>query len=88
MLQVLDFGVMRLLVRNLVRVFSHICEGYYPLCETTAATLRVAKYRIEFMRRRRRASTVPGPEYVSVFATVRLSPNTQWLNMHVFVARL
>jgi len=58
-LQVLDMGVTRLLVHRLVRVFSYICEGYYPLCETIYATLRVANVRIEFMGRRSRASRVP-----------------------------
>ena len=68
MLQVLDMGVTRMLVHRLVRVFPHICEGYYPLCETIAATLRVANKRIEFMGRRSRASNVPGPGYVCPFA--------------------
>lgn len=58
-LQVLDMGVTRLLVHRLVRVFPYICEGYYPLCETIDATLRVANVRIEFMGRRSRASRVP-----------------------------
>jgi len=88
MLQVLDLGVTRLLVHRLVRVFPHICEGYYPLCESIAATLRVANKRIEFMGRRSRASNVPGPGYVSVIPTVVLPSYAHLLSMHVSVARL
>lgn len=61
LIQVLDLGVTRLLVHRLVRVFPYICDGYYPLCETIAATLRVANKRIEFMGRRSLASRLaPG----------------------------
>jgi len=88
MLHVLYFGVTRLLVHSLVRVFPHICEGYYLLCETIAANLRVAKKRIEFMGRRSRASNVPGPGYVSVFPAVVLPPYAHLLSMHLLVARL
>jgi len=61
--QVLDLGVTRLLVHRLVRVFPHICEGHYPLCETIAATYRAANRRLEFLGRRCKASRLP-PGYV------------------------
>jgi len=61
--QVLDMGVTRLLVHRLVRVFPHICDGYYPLCETIAAMFRVANTRIEFMGRRSLVSRL-APGYV------------------------
>jgi len=63
--QVLDMGVTRLLVHRLVRVFPYICDGYYSLCETIAATFRVANMRIEFMGGRCLVS--------------RLSPGYVWL---------
>jgi len=61
MLQVLDTGVTRMMVHRVGLVLRHIRKGYYPLCETIAANLRVANKRIEFMGRRSRASNVPGP---------------------------
>jgi len=61
--QVMDLGVTRMLVHRLVRVFPHICDGHYPLCETIAATFRVANMRLEYMGRRSKASHVP-PGYV------------------------
>jgi len=52
-----------MLVHRLVRVFPHICDGHYPLCESIAATFRVANKRLEFMGRRCKASQV-SPGYV------------------------
>jgi len=52
--RVLDLGVTRMLVRRLVRVFSHACKGHKPKLSSTAAC-RVCNRRFEEMGRRCKA---------------------------------
>lgn len=62
--QVLDLGVTRMLVHQLVRVFPHVCKHHYPAAESTKAACRICNKRFEEMGRRSKASTL-APGYAS-----------------------
>lgn len=62
-LHVLDLGVTRMLVHQLVRVYPHVCAaaGHNPASGSTKAACLIVNIRVEHMGRRSKATAVaPG----------------------------
>jgi len=65
-LHVLDLGVTRMLVHQIVRVFPHVCGKNKPVCGSTKGACRCANRRFEEMGKRCTAS-MAAPGYVPPF---------------------